>query len=210
MKKAAEYSTRKQLVTMLKKQGSLSVNEMAKQLGITEMAVRRHLNTLERDALLESVLVRQAMGRPVRMYSLTGLADELFPKNYHVLTLDLLKELEEAVDEDPVGNLFERRKDRLLRKYKARMEGKNLKQRVVEMTEIQNEQGYMAAWEIHEDGGFVIREFNCPISQVAQQYGQACRCELDLIRTLLEAEVKRKECLVNGGNKCMYLVSNKI
>jgi predicted ArsR family transcriptional regulator len=201
-----DTSTRKVLLTIMKTKGSLSVNEMAKALGITEMAIRRHLNTLERDGLIESKLIRQAMGRPMHLYSLTLLADDLFPKNYHQLTLELLGELVTEENNNPVGQLFEGRKQKLLQKYKARMEGKSLVDRVAELADIQNNNGYMVKWETDDTGKYVFTEYNCPIAQVAKQYNEACHCELSLFQNLLGAEVERTECLTKGGNKCTYLI----
>jgi predicted ArsR family transcriptional regulator len=201
-----DTSTRKVLLTLMKTKGSLSVNEMAKELGITEMAIRRHLNTLERDGLIEAKLIRQAMGRPMHLYSLTLLADDLFPKNYHQLTLELLGELETEESDNPVGQLFEGRKQKLLQKYKGRMEGKALAERVAELAEIQNNNGYMAKWETADTGHYVFTEYNCPIAQVAKQYNEACHCELSLFQNLLGADVERTECLTKGGNKCTYLI----
>lgn len=207
MSKDQDSSTRKVLLTMMKTRGCLSVNEMAKDLGITEMAVRRHLNTLERDGLIEAKISRQAMGRPSHLYSLTAAADDLFPKNYHMLTLDLLEELGAEEGQSTVGRLFERRKQKMLDKYAPRMEGKDLDQRVAELAEIQNSSGYMVDVEKKEDGGFVLNEFNCPITQVANQYDEACSCELTLFRKLLEADVERTECISKGGGKCSYRIS---
>jgi predicted ArsR family transcriptional regulator len=201
-----DTSTRKVLLTIMKTKGSLSVNEMAKALGITEMAIRRHLNTLERDGLIESKLIRQAMGRPMHLYSLTLLADDLFPKNYHQLTLELLGELETEENNNPVGQLFEGRKQKLLQKYKGRMEGKSLVDRVAELADIQNNNGYMVKWETDDTGKYVFTEYNCPIAQVAKQYNEACHCELSLFQNLLGAEVERTECLTKGGNKCNHLI----
>jgi predicted ArsR family transcriptional regulator len=201
-----DTSTRKVLLTLMKTRGSLSVNEMAKELGITEMAIRRHLNTLERDDLIEAKLTRQAMGRPMHLYSLTLLADDLFPKNYHHLTLDLLGELESEDGDSMVGQLFERRKQRLLQKYIGRMEGKDLADRVAELADIQNANGYMVRWAQDDAGHYVFTEYNCPIAQVAKQYNEACHCELVLFKNLLGTDVERTECLTKGGNKCTYLV----
>lgn len=191
---------------MMKTKGALSVNEMAKDLGITEMAVRRHLNTLERDGLIEAKISRQAMGRPSNLYSLTAAADDLFPKNYQMLTLDLLEELESEEGQSKIGVLFERRKRKLLAKYGPRMEGKGLDERVAELADIQNASGYMVEWAKQEDGGYVLNEYNCPITQVANQYDDACKCELALFRTLLEADVERTECISKGGGKCSYKI----
>jgi predicted ArsR family transcriptional regulator len=191
---------------MMKTKGSLAVSEMAKQLGITEMAVRRHLNTLERDGLIEAKISRQAMGRPSHLYSLTSAADDLFPKNYHLLTLDLLGELKAGEGDDPVGRLFEGRKQKMQDRYASRMQGKNLEERVAELTEIQNSNGYMASWEKNASGDYTLNEFNCPITQVANQYEEACKCELMLFQKLLGAEVERTDCMTKGGCKCSYRI----
>ncbi|TDF95791.1 helix-turn-helix transcriptional regulator [Paenibacillus piri] len=209
MNQEMDVSTRKVILTMLKTKGSLTVSDMAKQLGITEMAVRRHLNTLERDGLIEATLVRQAMGRPTNLYSLTGLADELFPKKYHHLTLDLLGELVSEAGEEQVERLFERRKERLISRYGEQMEGKPLADRVKTLAEIQNANGYMVDWNAAEDGSYVINEHNCPISQVANAYNHACQCELMMFKSLLKADVERTECLVKGGIKCSYVIHNE-
>jgi predicted ArsR family transcriptional regulator len=209
MKQELENSTRKVILTMLKTQGQLSVGEMSKQLGITEMAVRRHLNTLDRDGLLETKLIRQAVGRPTHLYFLTDQADDLFPKNYHHLTLDILGELLEDEGQERIESLFKRREDKLMRKYQSRMHAVGLEERVSELANIQNENGYMVDWQKMSEGKFVLSEHNCPITQVANRYQQACHCELSLFERLLDANVERTECLAKGGSKCMYVIQNR-
>jgi predicted ArsR family transcriptional regulator len=206
LSKDQDSSTRKVLLTMMKTKGPLSVSEMAKRLGVTEMAVRRHLNTMERDGLIEAAISRQAMGRPSHLYSLTVLADDLFPKNYHLLTLDLLDELLAHAGEEQVNRLFEGRKEKMLDKYADQMKGQTLEERVSELTEIQNAGGYMANWEKKENGEYVLNEFNCPIAQVANRYEEACKCELNLFRTLLQADVERTDCMTKGACRCSYRI----
>ncbi len=195
---------------MLKTSGPLHVSEMAKRLGVTEMAVRRHLQTLERDALIESTLVRQPMGRPLHVYRLTERADDLFPKNYHVLALDLLLELSDDEGEERIDRLFEKRRDKLASKYAAAMKAKPLEEKVAALAEIQNANGYMVEWQRGEAGEYVLEEYNCPISQVARQFNQACRCERELFERLLEAEVEQKECMAKGGGKCVYVIQQPV
>lgn len=210
MNQKLETSTRKVILTMLKTQGELSVGDISKQLGITEMAVRRHLNTLERDGLLEARLVRQAMGRPTHHYVLTDRAEEFFPKNYHHLTLDLLGELLKEEGQERIDVLFQKREDNLIHKYESRMLDKSLEERVSELASIQNENGYMVNWERYGEGEFVLSEHNCPISQVANRYQQACQCELSLFQRLMDADVERTECLAKGGLKCSYIIKSKL
>lgn len=197
-------STRDQILHMLKVKGSLSVSDMAVDLGITEMAVRRHLNTLERDNLIKSALVRQAMGRPTNVYSLSQEADELFPRNYSHLTLDFLNDLKDIDGLGKVEMLFRRRENRLEETYRTHMQG-DLEERVAKLAELQNDKGYMVEWEQDaENSCYRIQEFNCPISQVAREFNQACSCELSLFRRVLNADVEQTSCMAKGGEKCVF------
>jgi predicted ArsR family transcriptional regulator len=204
-------STRQTIVTLLKTKGPGNARELSKHLGMTEMGVRRHLHALEREGFVRPTLVRQAMGRPTMVYALTGEAEQLFPRNYHLLTLDLLDELEDDPESAGMaGRLFEARKRKLLERYAPRMEGKTLSDRVTELAAIQNAGGYMVEVETGEHGEHVLNEYNCPIAQVASRYQQACSCELALFEKLLNAPVERTECLAKGGNKCSYRITQTL
>jgi len=200
-------STRQSVLKLLKTKGSATATELAALLGLTDMAVRRHLAALEQDGYIVPVTVRQPMGRPAKLYQLTEVAEHFFPKNYHLLMLDLLEELESHADGgDAVGQLFEARRRKLLGRYASRMEGKPLHERVAELADIQNAGGYMVEVEKDSDAAYMLHEYNCPIAQVAGRYQQACQCELALFRDLLETEVERTECLAKGGGKCTYRI----
>jgi predicted ArsR family transcriptional regulator len=205
MNRIRELSTRRTILTLLKTKGNLTVNDLSGLLGITEMAVRRHLNGLEGEGYVEARLMRRPMGRPMHVYSLTESAEVFFPKNYHRYALDLLAELEEE-DEALLARIFERRKDRMVQTYSAHMEGKPLEARVAQLAEIQDAGGYMVEWARQASGDYVFHEYNCPIAQIAVRYEQACRCELSLFKRLLGTEVKRTECMAQGGHKCSYYI----
>lgn len=206
-----ETSTRRQLLMLLKTQGDCCISELSLALGITEMAVRRHIHTLERDRLIQSVLVKQAMGRPLYRYSLTEESDDLFPKKYPQLALDLLSELEEQPGGvEVIDRIFEGRRDKLEKRYNDRMKDRPLNERVDELSSIQNLGGYMTEWE-HNEGeeSYILYEYNCPIAQVAKQYRQACQCEKQLFEQLLDAKVERIECLADGETRCTYVIQSK-
>lgn len=207
MKMNQELSTREQILHMMKTNGPLSTKEITDELGITEMAVRRHLGTMERDGLIESKLVRPTMGRPTAVYGLTEQGDHLFPKKYHTLTLDLLDVLVEETDNELVDRLFDRRKEKLEQQYKSSMAGKPFEDKVKTLSQIQNDNGYMTKLEQPNENEFVLIEHNCPISQIANQYQHACECELKLFESLLDANVERSECLAQEGNCCRYTIT---
>ncbi|GIQ63325.1 transcriptional regulator [Paenibacillus cisolokensis] len=209
VKRGAATTTRDRIMQMLKTDGELTAREMTERLGITGMGVRRHIDALERSGLIESRTIRQPMGRPASLYRLTEQADHYFPKNYHGIALDLLGELAQEAGEPVVNRLFERRKQTLYRKYAGKMTGERLADKVSALADIQNENGYMAQWEQSGDDEFVLTEYNCPISQIANAYNHACKCELDLFESLLGAEVSRTECLAKGGQKCAYTIRKR-
>ncbi|MFD1955065.1 helix-turn-helix transcriptional regulator [Paenibacillus thailandensis] len=208
MNEPAELSTREKIMHMLKTQGGLSAKEITEQLGITSMAVRRHIGTLEKDHLIQSRTVRQPMGRPTAVYSLSPQADAFFPKNYGTIALDLLGELAEESGGAMVDRLFERRMKTLQSKYEKKLARKPFDEQVALLADIQNDNGYMV--ELVNDGGeHVLTEYNCPIAQVANRYPHACTCEQKLFETLLDADVQRTECLTEGGSKCVYRIKQK-
>jgi len=200
-----DHSTRERILMLLKTGGRLNAGSLSSELGLTEMAIRRHMYALENEGSVNIVSVRQAMGRPLHAYELTAEADELFPKNYHMLALDLLGELADDPDTAAlIDRMFDGRKNKLLERYEPRMAGKSLEQKVSELAAIQNAGGYMAEVELQSDGSYMLYEYNCPITQVAGKYLQACKCELSLFKSLLDVPVERTECLAKGGGKCSY------
>jgi predicted ArsR family transcriptional regulator len=206
MREDLDLSTREQIMQMLKTMGDLSAKAITDHLGITGMAVRRHLSVLERDNLIEYSTVRQPMGRPMAVYRLTEKADDFFPKKYHTVALDLLSELEGESGKEMVNHLFDLRQDSLQKRFAKDLEGKDLESKVAALAKIQSNNGYMATWKKSTDGDYELTEYNCPIYQVANKYNHACTCELHLFESLLGAEVKRTECLAKDGKKCVYLI----
>ncbi|MGE5672346.1 MAG: helix-turn-helix transcriptional regulator [Mycobacterium leprae] len=202
-----ETSTRREIVNILRTIGPLTVGELGERLGITHVAVRRHLTSLERDGLVASVQERLPMGRPTRVYSLTEAADELFPKKYGSLTLEMLDFLAQT-DEKLIEEFFELRGRRMIEKYgPAVTEGATLQERVNRLTEVQQANGYLANWEGSNGENLTLREFNCPVHQVSRKYSHACHHELEFFKTVLGTDnVERVECIAEGGTCCRYAI----
>lgn len=204
-----QVSTREQILSLLKVNKQLTVSEMANRLNITEMAVRRHLNTLERDNIIETSLVRQAMGRPTNVYYLTNRGQEMFPRNYATLTVDLLRDIEELNGKEMVVQLFERRKERMKEKYGSRItDYNNLDEKIAELARLQSEHGYMVEWEKDKEGNYIFKEYNCPISAIAQEYPVACNSELALFQELLGTEdIECEFCMaIDAEPHCFYKI----
>ncbi|HYF80389.1 MAG TPA: metalloregulator ArsR/SmtB family transcription factor [Symbiobacteriaceae bacterium] len=203
-----ETSTRREIINILRTAGPLTVGELGDRLGITHVAVRRHLTSLERDGLVSSVQERLPMGRPTRVYSLTESADELFPKKYGALTLEILDFLADD-NGDLVEQFFAARGKSFVGKYGPEVtKGESLEDRVARLSEIQQANGYLSDWAKAEGDTFVLKEFNCPVHQVSRKYPHACHHELEFFKTVLGTEsVERVECIAKGGTCCRYVIA---
>lgn len=199
-------STRDAILYRLRSQGRMQISTLAQELQLTEMAIRRHMHELAKQNYVNVLSMKQAMGRPIHLYELTDKAEQLFPRNYQTLTVDLLSELEDDPQAAPyIDMMFQGRKRKLMTRYKHRMTDKQLVDKVEELVAIQNAGGYMA--EVRQDEHYYyVEEYNCPIKGVADRYHQACQCELELFQELLGTHVEQTECLAKGGDKCNYRI----
>ncbi|RTQ94495.1 helix-turn-helix transcriptional regulator [Lysinibacillus telephonicus] len=201
----AKINTRDRILELLKKEVSLSVNELTELLNITHMAVRKHLIVLENEGLVKSTETKQSMGRPLQVYSLTDKGDQIFPKNYEGITLEFLRDIEELHGEKSIQLLFERRENRLTQEYKNRMNNKSITEKIDELVNIQNEKGYMANVTQLDNQTFELIEYNCPIYSVAQEFKMACRCETEMFKNVLDTDqVRRVCCKTDGDDHCKF------
>jgi predicted ArsR family transcriptional regulator len=186
--------TRTQILVYLKRRGRASVRELAAELGVTPMAVRRHLLQLENAHWVTPKLERRARGRPAYVYLLTPDGDSQFPRSYDQLALDLLRELRH-------------RKVQLVERHAPRFQGRtSLEERVAEMAQILTEAGYMADWRKVDDQTYTISEHNCAVFEAAKECPSVCACELSMMRTLVGAHIKRTDHMVRGNCQCLYVI----
>jgi DeoR family suf operon transcriptional repressor len=199
-------TTRRAVLTAIKRSGRSTAAELAGQLGITAAAVRQQLHRLAEDGLVSHRPAPDGPGRPVHHYELTGAAEALFPKRYGDLTAELLGYLG-GPDGDEVERLFELRRRRRLDGAVPRLTDMSLEDQVAELTRILDEDGYLADVEELDGGGWRITEHNCAILTVATGYRQACSSELGFIRAALPgARVERVAHLMDGAHVCAYEV----
>ncbi|MFD2656471.1 helix-turn-helix transcriptional regulator [Gracilibacillus thailandensis] len=205
---AKKQSTKAMILELLKKNQSLSVNGISNFLNITEMAIRKHLIKLESEKLINSRTVRQPMGRPVSYYSLTRVGENVFPKNYDLLTMEFLRDIEETIGMEAIDQLFERREERLRQKYRRRIFIEEpIAERVKALVKVQSDNGYMSEFHEEDKDQLSFSQYNCPIAAIADKYDKPCDCELNLFKSVLGTEkVKRVECIAKGGTACKYVV----
>jgi len=203
-------ATRRDLLLLLRKQPGITVTELARQLELTGMGVRRHLDALAAEGLAVTMVpTRRGLGRPAAGWRLTGAGLELFPRRYDGLALDLLEDLDEHAGPHAVDELLGHRTEKLVAEYRAELEGVDgLEARVAEVTRLRDESGFMAECGRDDDGELVLTECNCAVHRVAEKYPAVCAHELELLRRVLgpEVEVTRVAHTMSGDAVCSYRV----
>lgn len=205
---APSPSTRRAVLDLLKRKGPQTVAQLCQALGVSGVAVRRHLEALLSDGLVTQTSVAGGRGRPAHVYALTEAGHDQFPRNYHQLANQLLAAAEERFGPDALEALFEHRQQVLAGLYAARTRGRPLRELAAELAAIQDENGYMAGWEQIGPDRYVVSEHNCAIRCVASAYPQACQHELELFRQLAgpKVEVQRIAHLQAGDSRCAYVL----
>ncbi|MCA9803950.1 MAG: ArsR family transcriptional regulator, partial [Cyanobacteria bacterium HKST-UBA02] len=160
-------STQDAILLYLKKQGEMGVSELCEVLGITAMAVRRHLTALASEGLIDSRIVRQSRGRPSYRYKLSEKAESLFPSGFQNLAMDLLDAVFEQQGHKGVMKILEARNQKRSVRLLERVKDKDLKERVKEVSRIFSEDGYMTEWKELPDGNYFIFQRHCALHDVA-------------------------------------------
>ena len=195
------------LLASLKSFGEATADQLAEDLRITVGAVRQQLLPLGEEGLVAHRDQRSGPGRPRRWYCLTPAAESLFPKRYGQLTNQLLNFIDEAAP-DLVAEAFARRGRQRQARAEVRLGGLGFDEKVQELCDILDEDGYLAHGDRQPDGTWRIAERNCAILDVARQHREACGSELEFIRAVLpEARVERVTHILSGGHSCSYEIS---
>jgi predicted ArsR family transcriptional regulator len=197
--------TRGQILTSIKVNGSMTADLLAQELGISPVAVRQHLSSLEAEGHIKTSVERRGLGRPVHRYSVTAEGDESFPRSYDRIANDILDELRVIGGEESVDAIFAARQDSLQTRSQARFNGKSLLARVEELAKLQSEYGFMAdSRQVGED--ILLIEHNCAICRVARNNRGVCAHEMIMLRNVAgsDADVTREQYILDGDSTCTY------
>jgi predicted ArsR family transcriptional regulator len=201
---------RDKVLFQLKTRGPQRAGQIARRLGVTEVAVRQHLKRLEEEGFVQATEERRGVGRPSRVFSITEKSHGRFPDTHADLTVDLLGALKSTFGAEGLDRIIAQRTKAQLAAHRARMPsvGAPLEERVQALAQLRREEGYMAESHRERDGSFLLVENHCPICAAARVCQGFCRDELELFRKLIgrEATVERVEHLLDGARRCAYRI----
>ncbi len=199
-------STKREILLSLKRQGEVDLQALARTLGISKMAVYRHVKGLEEAGLVERTTKRAGVGRPRLSLKLAPGASALFPKAYAAVTCAVLKFIEVKMGRDAVEDALRTRSQSVRQEYEKHVQGEDLGTRVRELAKLRDQEGYMAEVRESAKGRYEMFEYNCPILAVAETYWEACKVENELFRRVLKADVETTHRVVAGDHVCRFLI----
>jgi predicted ArsR family transcriptional regulator len=212
LKAADDSKTRRRIVRMLKTEGALDAASLAKRIGVSPMAIRRHLYVLQDEKMVMAKERPVPLGRPAKFWELTRNADRLFPDAYAELSVSLIDSLNDAFGADGLQRILELRTARQRASYSARiLSTMPLRKKLQKLAEIRTEEGYMAEIQSEAPGRYLFIENHCPICAAASSCTGLCASELALFQSILQpgVVVTRVEHILAGGRRCAYRISKR-
>ncbi len=200
---------RHRIIALLGRQGPLLFEQILTEIEARDSAVRRQLKVLVAAGLvrIEPDATRLGRGRPHYRYALSERTATTVRRHHDALAEELLLDAKAIGGEELIERIFLKRCDRLELRYRDRVDGKPLRDRVREIARILEENGAVVEWRQIDERSFAIRERDSTIFNVARDDAVACRYELTLLERLLGAEVRRDEPLASGDAACSYVVT---
>ncbi len=206
-----QHGTRHRVARAILENGPSTAAALAELLDLTPAAVRKHLDALLAEGLVEAreqrVYGHRGRGRPARVFALTDTGRSVFYQAYDQLAVEALRFLAQTVGEDAVRRFAESRLAELERKYRPLLERTPLAERPTVLAQALTADGYAAtARAAPATGGAQLCQHHCPVAHVAEQFPQLCEAETEVFARLLGTHVQRLATIAHGDGVCTTYV----
>ena len=202
---------KKKLLYYLKVMQQAGLEELAKAMKISRMAVHKHLALLQERGLVMSVETTGHVGRPRMIYKLTSQSKTIFPTSYSAIATHALDFIERNMGKAAVEKVLRERQSELFDQYYKRLRNLEFDKKVKELANIRDEEGYMAESrrEPKNYGRHVLLEYNCPILHIAEKHWEACSTETELFENLLGADIETTHRAAKGDLVCKFVIKER-
>ncbi|GMQ80187.1 MAG: winged helix DNA-binding protein [Planctomycetia bacterium] len=194
------------VVDLLRRDGPLSVSDLAQRTQVTATAVRQRLQRLMGQGLVERRVARAGRGRPSHRYSLTEEGVRAAGTNYGDLALLLWKEMRSVQDPHVRRGLLKRVSVGLASLYGSRVRGGTLSEKMKSLGKLFAEKGI--PFDIEESQELpALKAVACPYPDLAEQDRGICAVEKMAFSEMLGQDVRLAKCRLDGANCCTFEVS---
>jgi DeoR family transcriptional regulator, suf operon transcriptional repressor len=206
-------STRDQILRQIRGHRELTVAQLAESLRLSPQAVRRHLDGLRADALIDVRQERHGVGRPSLVFFVTERGEEMGGRTYLQLLSRMFRHLEK-LDASQVGGVngsqvveqvFSGIAEEVAADHRAEVRGETLGQRIEEASHALHKEGIVDGWEKDGDD-FHLVNGDCPYLKLAELSDAACSADRHSIELLVGGHVEQTKRIVDGAPCCEYIV----
>ncbi|HEY6218776.1 MAG TPA: helix-turn-helix domain-containing protein [Gemmatimonadaceae bacterium] len=198
-------STRGQIVDLLRR-SPRTVDELARELRLTDNAVRLHIGTLERDGLVEAKGTRRdgSVGKPATEYTITEEAEPSFSNAYLPFLSSLLGALGDRLSTAELKTLMRDVGHRLAGSPDTKPAG--VAARTELASNLLNALGGVTTVERDPEGrGYVIKGCGCPLSVAVGQREEVCHAVQTMLRDVVGVPVT-EACDRSSRPRCQFKV----
>ena len=203
-----DLPTRDAIARLILEHGPATASTLSQSLALTPAGIRRHLELLVADGILEAREPRTAStrgrGRPSKVFLMTDAGRAQFEHTYDDLAVSALRFMASHSGEHLVASFAQARADEIETKANEYIEQNRTSRKndkVALLAEFLTDQGYAAS--VEDRGlGEEICQHHCPIAHVASAYPQLCEAETQAFSRLLGTHVQRLATIAHGDGVC--------
>ncbi|SEH00645.1 Predicted transcriptional regulator, ArsR family [Nonomuraea solani] len=207
----SERGTRARVARLILEHGPVAAAALGERLGLTPAAVRRHLDALLADGMIEPRTVRprgqRGRGRPAKLFAITDAGRSAFEHAYDDLAESALRFIAERMGQDAVADFARSQVSSLRRRLEPAMRTVPADQRVQVLAQALSVEGYAASASKAKSGGDQLCQHHCPVAHAAAEFPQLCEAETEAFAQLLGTPVQRLATIAHGDGVCTTHVS---
>jgi predicted ArsR family transcriptional regulator len=208
--------TKGQVARLILELGPSTAATLGSRLGLTPAAIRRHLDNLIAEGLVETRTARtygnRGRGRPAKVYVITDAGRSAFEHAYDDLATSALRFLAETAGPEAIAEFARRQLADLEYRYAPVVagpvvKGTELGARVQALAEALSADGYAASAGPARSGEQLCQH-HCPVAHVAAEFPQLCEAETEAFGRLLGTPVQRLATIAHGDGVCTTHVTD--
>lgn len=208
----SERGTRARIARLILENGPVTAAGLSTRTGLTPAAVRRHLDNLLADGMIEVRTTRRpasrGRGRPAKLFVITDAGRSAFEHAYDDLAASALRFLAEVAGPGAVAEFARRQLADLENRYRPVVDAASAGQRVQALADALSADGYAASASVAParsragERGEQLCQHHCPVAHVAAEFPQLCEAETGAFARLLGTPVQRLATIAHGDGVC--------
>jgi predicted ArsR family transcriptional regulator len=199
-------SSDQSMLNLMRRDGAVTIAALVVEMGVTATAVRQRLRRLMSSGIVERKTERRGRGRPNHRYSLTEKGERAAGTNFADMAIVLWEEIKSVEDPTIRRGLLKRVADRFVAKYRDRVRGNALDERMGELADVMRERDI--PFVVNKSGELpVLSALACPYPELAKMDRGVCTMEKMMLSEILGSNVRLSECRLDGASCCTFMPS---